>query len=206
MMKIKTLLVSLLLCLGLSACQFGPDAQQVGEALGKLYVHGDSTVSGILSDWDTKQIADNIEQELYLQIKDNLSDLGDLEIGEGQLQAVKDSMMGARRRIPIEVEVVESSDETATVRFTVGSLDISSIDSKAAQIAMKSMEGIREPNEEDLKEFVKIYIEALQTGLENADPSEEQSSFEVTFKRASGFWQPDDMKAFIQVLGGQIRR
>ena len=205
-MKIKTLLVGLLLCLGLSACQSGPDAQQVGEALGKLYIHADSAVSAVLSDWDTEQIAESIEQELYQQIKNNLSDLGELEINESQLQVVKDSMMEARRRIPVEVEVVESNDETATVRFTVGSLDISSIDSEAAQTAMESIQGIDELSEEDLKNFVTAYTEALQDGLKAADPCEEQNSFEVTFSKASGLWLPEDMEDFIEVLGRQIRR
>lgn len=114
--------------------------------------------------------------------------------------------MEARRRIPVEVEVVESNDETATVRFTVGALDISSIDSEAAQTAMKSIQGITKLNDEDLKEFVKTYTEALKAGLEAADPSEEQNSFEVNFSKAGGLWLPEDMEAFIEVLGRQIRR
>ncbi len=202
----KLSLLSLLLCAALTACQSGPSAEEVGEALCKLYVHADTEVSSVLEGWDTQSVKNSIEQDLYDQLHSNLEAVGVEEPDETALKAVTSALMKARGRIPLEVSVVESEKERASLQITVGSLDISEIDAEAAQSALEALEGISEFSENDLGFFVESYTEALQAGFEAADPSEKKSSFVVDFVKEKSLWLPEDLNGFIELLGQHIRR
>lgn len=202
----KSILLSLLLCCTLCACQKGPDPAEVGEALCKLYVHADTAVSAVLEDWDVQTVKQSIEEDLYKQLRSNLEAVGVKELDETALKEVTSALMKARERIPLEVSVVETEEEHAALQVTVGSLDISGIDSEAAQTALEQLKGLSDLSEDDIDRFVNAYTEALQDGFETADPSQEQSSFVVNFVKENGLWRPEDLNGFIEQLGQHIRR
>ncbi len=202
----KQKVLSLLLCVALTACQSGPSAQEVAEALCKLYVRADTKVSSILKDWDTAQIKDTIESNLSEQLRVNLEAVGVEQVDEAVLDAVTDSIMEAREKIPLQVDVLETTEETVTLKITVGSLDISGIDRAAAEEALSELDGLSELSTDDLERFVEAYTEALQSGFAEADPSAEQQSFEVDFVENDGLWLPEDLNGFIELLGQHIRR
>lgn len=198
--------ISLLLCGVLTACQSGPSAEEMGEALCKLYVHADTAVSSVLEDWDVQTVKQSIEEDLYEQLRSNLEAVGVEELDESALKEVTAALMDARTRIPLEVEVVETEEDRVALQVTVGSLDISSIDTEAAQTALEELKGLSDLSEEDLGRFVQAYTEALQDGFEAADPSLEQSSFLVDFVKEKGLWLPEDLNGFVEQLGQHIRR
>lgn len=202
----KQNVLSLLLCVALTACQGSPRAQEVAEALCKLYVHADTEVSSILKDWDTAQIKDTIESNLSEQLRVNLEAVGVEQVDEAVMDAVTDSIMEAREKIPVQVDVLETTEETVTLKITVGSLDISGIDRAAAEEALSELDGLSELSTDDLERFVEAYTEALQSGFAEADPSAEQQSFEVDFVENDGLWLPEDLNGFIELLGQHIRR
>lgn len=198
--------ISLLLCGVLTACQSGPSAEEMGEALCKLYVHADTAVSSVLEDWDVQTVKQSIEEDLYEQLRSNLEAVGVEELDESALKEVTAALMDARTRIPLEVEVVETEEDRVALQVTVGSLDISGIDTEAAQTALEELKGLSDLSEEDLDRFVQAYTEALQDGFEAADPSLEQSSFLVDFVKEKGLWLPEDLNGFVEQLGQHIRR
>lgn len=202
----KSFVVSLLLCLSMAACQSGPTAEEAAEALCKLYVHADTTVSAVLDGWDTESVKSTIESKLSEQLKNNLEAIGVTEVDEAALDAVTEAMMEARKRIPLEVEVIETEEDRAALQITVGSLDVSGIDTAAAEKAMEQLKGLSEVSEADLERFVEAYTEALQSGLEEVDPSEVMDSFVVNFVKEKSLWLPEDLNGFIEELGQHIRR
>ena len=203
MKKILVLLLSLALLCG---CQKGPDAAQMGEALCQLYVHADTAVSAMLPDWDTEAIKNTLHKDLYQQLKENLEAVGADGLDESSLRAVTDAMLEARKRIPVEVELLESDKEEALVKITVGALDLSAIDAKAAQAALEAIAGMDPENESYVSEFVESYLEALQEGFETAETDGESSSLEVRFTKQKGLWLPEDLNDFVARLGQMIRR
>ena len=202
----KKMLLSLLLCLALTGCQTGPSAEDVAEALCKLYVHADTKVSSVLKDWDTANVKDTIENQLSEQLRSNLQAVGVQTVDSKALAAVTESIMEAREKIPIDVEVIETAGEKVSLQITVGSLDISGIDRAAAEEAMSELSGLSELSEADLERFVEAYTEALQSGFDEADPSENQNTFTVDFVEKNGLWLPEDLNGFVELLGQYIRR
>lgn len=203
MKKILAVLLSLLL---LCSCQKGPDAAEMADALCRLYVHGDTAVSSILKDWDTESIRQTIEENLHEQMKENLQAVGAELPDEESLKAVTDSILEARKRIPLEAELVESDKEKATVKITIGALDLSAIDAEAAQSTLQAVEGEDKASDDYVTLFIESYLNALQQGFEEADTEKLNSSFEVSFVKRDGLWLPEDMNGFISALGQLIRR
>ena len=201
----KKMLLPLLLCLVLTACQGRASAEDAAEALCKLYVHADTKVSSVLKDWDTAAVKNTIEEQLSDQLRSNLQTVGVQTIDSEVLDAVTASIMEARKRIPVDVEVIETADEKVSLQITVGSLDISGIDRAAAEEAMSELNGLSELSEADLERFVEAYTEALQSGFDEADPSETLNSFAVDFVEKNGLWLPEDLNGFIELLGQHIR-
>ena len=203
MKKFFAIFLSFLLLCG---CQKAADAAEVTEALCRLYVHADTAVSSILEDWDTQSVKESIGQQLEEQLKQNLEAMDVEELPAETWQTVVDAMMEARSRIPLEVTLLESDKETATVRIEVGYMDISAIDAQAAQAAL---EVLTEPSA-DTKEYrrllVDTYLEKLIEGLKEAECSEEKSSFELQLVKEKGLWMPEDLSALIEMLGQQIWR
>ena len=56
-----------------------------------------------------------------------------------------------------------------------------------------------------MERFVEAYTEALQSGFDEADPSETLNSFAVDFVEKNGLWLPEDLNGFIELLGQHIR-
>lgn len=190
-------------CFAFTACKKAADVQQVGEAWGKLYVQGDRSVDTILSDMDCQQIVSQVENELYQQLEHNFSDLGTVEFSEEQLNSLLQSLLEARSRIPLQVEVVEQEKKQALLRFTLGSLDISGIDHKAAENAVKQL-SVGEA-ENAAEHLLQAYLEEVSAALQEADCSEE-SSFELYFIKEEGKWKPLDEKQLLEELSCYIYR
>ncbi len=203
MKKIIALLLAL--CL-LCACQKGPDAAQVGEALCRLYIAGDTAVTEVLGDIDAEQIREEMREALHQQLKNNLENIGVAELNESALNTVTEEMMSARSRIPVTVEGTKKEKETATVSITVGSIDLSAIDAKAAEQALSTMNDAAEDSEAYRQQLLEAYLEALQDGFVGFDGSGEKSTIRVELVKTKGLWLPADMQSFIAELGKAIRR
>ena len=199
--------LALLLCAALmSGCSGSPDASQTAEALCRLYVHGDTAISDILTGWDGEAIKNTIKEDLQEQLSENLEAVGAHILDKDQLEDVTDALLDARKRIPFEVELLESDKESARVKITISSLDLSAADTEAAQSALKAIESEDEESADYIATFVESYLEALQTGLEEAEIDNEENSFEVSFSKQKGLWLPEDMNGFIAQLGQAMRR
>ncbi len=203
MKKFLAVLLSLVLFCG---CQKGPDASEVAEALCQLYVHANTAVSAVLPDWDVEAIKNTLKEDLQKQLKANLEAVGADKLDENSLKAVTDAMLEARKRIPVEVELLESGKDEALVKITVGALDLSAIDAEAAQTALKAIEGMDKESSDYVSRFVESYLEALQEGFETAEASTGSNSFEVRFTKQNGLWLPEDLNDFVACLGQMIRR
>ena len=203
MKRLMAILLSLML---LAGCKAAPDAAQVGEALCKLYVHGDSTVSSVLSKWDTASIAESIKGDLLEQFAANVEEVTGQPLDEELAKKVTDAVMEARSRIPVSVEIIESDKESAVVEVSIGCLDISAIDTAAAEAALAAVKEQAEDSDAYRQAFVEAYAEALTEGLAAADATAEQSSFQVTFRKNSGLWLPEDLNGFVEELAKHIRR
>ena len=221
MRKVLTLCLSLLFLAGCSAvwaknpvflvgCSAvwakNPDAAQVGEALCRLYVQGDSDTAQTLKDWDTETIALSLRDDLYQQICLNLSELSGGPVDDTLSEQVAEANLEARRRIPVEVELLDGDNERAELKFTVGALDISGIDEEAARSALASIEQNGEISEDTMAELINNYAQALISGFAAADPSADQNVFQFTFVKKDGAWLPEDLNRFIEKLGQSIRK
>ena len=201
-----TILLSILLCLSLASCQRGLSAEEVGLAMCKLYVHGDTEVASMLSDWDVAAVRDHMEQDFYHQLYSNLEASGIEDPDETALNEVISALMDARKRIPLKVETVETEKDRVTLQITVGSLDIGEIDTTAAQRALEEIKGRSDLSKEDLDDLMQAYTEALKAEFDASDPTVVQTSFTVRFIENEGVWLPEEMNRFIEQLGQHIRR
>lgn len=202
----KRILAMLLALSLLCSCQKGPDAVQTAEALCRLYISGDTAVMGLLNDSNAEQVHDEIKEGLYEQLSDNLEAIGVGELDQKQLNAVVEEMMAARSRIPLDVELSAEEKGKVSLTITVGSLDMSAIDTAAAEKALAAMNGAAEDSEQYRQQLLNHYLEALRDALNAFDGSGETSAIEVEFLKTEGLWRPADIQGFINALGQAIRR
>ncbi len=196
--------LALTLCLLLCGCQQGPAPEEVGEALCKLYVHGDSTGAAIPEGWDAAGIAAALKEQLYSQLEENLSALEDGAIEEEQLQAVTAAILEARKRIPITVELLDSDREQATLQVNMGSVDSTTVDEQAAEAALEAISGLDAESGDYVERFVEEYLSALEEGFSSLE-AEEGEPFTMTLVKTEGQWLPQDLPALLEQLGSRLR-
>ncbi len=196
--------LALILCLLLCGCQKGPAPEEVGEALCKLYVHGDSTGMEVPEGWDAAGIAAALKEQLYSQLEENLSALEDGAIEEEQLQAVTAAILEARKRIPITVELLDSDREQATLQVNMGSVDSITVDEQAAEAALEAISGLDAESGDYVERFVEEYLSALEEGFSSLE-AEEGEPFTMTLVKTEGQWLPQDLPALLEQLGSRLR-
>jgi len=105
---------------------------------------------------------------------------------------------GACSRLPIEVELLSQEEKQASLRFTVGSIDLAALDAQAAQ------EALDQAGSEDPEQLWRAYEKALCQALEQLQPQAGES-FEADFVQSKGGWQPAQPEDFAAQLAAALQ-
>ncbi len=201
MKKILPLLLSFML---LCACNKIAEPTAVAEGLCSLFLKGEAAVTELIPELSAASISSQLEAEFMTKLKENLKAVGADEISEEQLKAVVAEIMEARKRVPFEVETVESGEDKVTLQITVGTINSADIDNAAAELAQKALENIDADPDVLVESYLEEYLDALKEGFAQLDPGEETKDFTVDFIKAEKLWLPQDMNSFVSLLAGSV--
>lgn len=183
----------LALGLGLSGCQTA-DAAQQGEAYCRLYLQGDSSTK--LPQLDSRQVAKERQTSFVEALAQNWAQSGQT-LSQEAAENLWKAYDGACSRLPIEVQLLSQEEQQAHLRFTVGSMDLGTLDAQAAAEALEKAQG-GEP-----ESLWRAYEEALCQALEQLEPQLGES-FEADFVQGKDGWQPAQPEDFAAQLSSAL--
>ena len=187
--------------------------EDFAKAFCNLIVSGDteSLVSLGISEDEANTLKTEYEKEVKNTIKNNLKS-GGLQCTDDQVTRLYNAQMSANKKVTCTVETKTSDAKTAAVKITTNHINITEIDTKAANDAIKEIQNMNiSDTKAALDKALELYIAKFIDSCDKIEASSDTVENTFAFKKVTDdkkrtSWVPDNPVTFGNQIGTMVTR